>query len=140
MYSKKLVAGLIVILFLSIVLITPVKLTAKSSGKIYSVSAVSVKRFKKSGSFLTVTTKGRFSIGNKKTKKKKVRFTIDRKCKWRYKNFGIRFPENKGVKKANYNMLRQYINNVRGLPENGYYTLSIQVKNKKIIRVDFQCL
>ncbi len=139
MIYKKYTAGLLIIFFVALFLFTPNEAKASSNGT-YTVSPVKIKKFKKSASFLTVTAKEKFNKDNKKTSKKKIRFKVSKKCKWRYNNLGIRFPENKGISKENYKNIRSYVYQVKGLPENGYYTLLIKVKKKKIIKVEFQCM
>ena len=133
------ITGYFIIFFLALFLWIPINAEAATTGT-YSVSAVAVKKFKKSGSYLTVTAKERFYKGRKKPAGKKIHFKVSKKCKWRYKNLGIRFPQNKGIRKENYKTIRKLVYQAKGLPENGYYTLSITVKNKRIIKVVFQCV
>lgn len=125
------------IVFMVIAFLIPAKANAKQSVAKYSVSAVRIKKFKKTGSHLTITATEKFHKNNKEISKKRIRFKIAKKCKWRRRNYGIRYPEYKGVYRANYKKLKQYVQAVKGLPENGYYSLVIRVKKKRIISVEF---
>ena len=137
MATKKMFIKYWILFLFLIVLIIPTKVKAKQSVTRYSISAVRIKKFKKSGSWLTITATEKFDKNGGRISKKKVRFKVAKNCKWRRKNYGIRFPENKGVIKVNYKSLRQTVYSVKGLPENGYYTLMIKVKNKRIVYVEF---
>lgn len=136
---KKIITGIMISFSFFLIMLMPIKVEASTNGS-YSVSAVAVKRFNRSGSYLTVKAGENFQKGDKKTGRNKIHFKISKKCKWIYKNQGVRFPGNKAARRANYKQIRQYVSQVKELPENGYYTLLVKVKKKKIIKVVFQCL
>ena len=115
---------------------------AVSAAKVstYWESPHNLTKFTKKGKYLIIKSKYRFSKGNKRSKKKVLKYKIAKKCKWRFKNNGNRFPEAKGISKFKYKDMRKTIYEDMDLPDNGYHTLTIKVKNKKIISVTYECI
>ena len=106
----------------------------------YTESPHNLVKFKKKGKCLVVKSKYPFMKNNKSSKKKTIKFKISKKCKWRFKNDGNRFPEYKGVQKFKYKKMKKAIYEDMEIPDNGYHTLVIKVKNKKIISVTYESI
>lgn len=106
----------------------------------YMESPHSLLKFKKKGNKLIVKTSSGFSKNNKSFKKKTIKLKIAKKCKWRYKNNGNRFPDAKCVKKFKYKDMRKTIYEDMQINDNGYHLLVIKVKKKKIISVTYECI
>lgn len=106
----------------------------------YMVSPHSLKIFKKKGKKLYVKSKDGFMKNNKHLKKKVLKFKIAKKCKWRYKNEGNRFPKAKGIQKYSYKKMKKLIYQDMQIPDNGYHTIVIKVKKKKIISVTYESI
>lgn len=138
------VLALAVAIIMTAVTVNMCALDAYAKTEAYEISVCGLKDFKKTNNKLKVVsekdnefyiTEGDDFTGTGQTKKT---FALAKNCKWTFRYLAQRDLETGPFsRKSSYKEIKKWVDELKELPNNGYYGLSIHVNNGKVVKIVF---